>query len=86
MDKGNAQTPETVYVATGSDLWSSVLLNRTVLGDPDLAGGFAQALYDVWIPACLIGAEQEAPCVTSFMMHRTLPLDDDDVTGKILFF
>ena len=44
------------------------------------AGGVADTLMKNWFQKCAVGEI----CNLSYMMHRTLPLDDSAVTGARL--
>jgi hypothetical protein len=78
--KTQNQEPESVYTKSGSDVWASVLLNKTMMENG--AADFAQTLWSLWIPRCLIDQDYSKPCTYSFLCHRTLPLDDNEVTGN----
>ena len=49
FDKTQNQSPETVAVAESSDPWTSVLLNQTILENPD---DFIASIGKMWIPRC----------------------------------
>ena len=75
FDKTQDQAHETVYVADRAGVWTSVLLNSTTMLEN--AEGVAGALMKNWFQKCFEGEI----CNLSYMMHRTLPIDDSEVTG-----
>ena len=77
FDKTQNQGPETTYVSGQYPVWTSVLVNRTILENSE---DFVKSIWSMWVPRCInMGAYNET-CTTTFQMHFTLPLNDDEVT------
>ena len=82
FDKTQNQGPETVAAAESSEPWTSVLLNQTILENPD---DFVASIGKMWIPRCYSTApDYSTPCTLGYMMHLTLPRHDDEVSGLLL--
>merc|ERR1712008_372790 len=78
FDKTQNQSPETVAAAESSDPWTSVLLNQTILENPD---DFIASIGKMWIPRCYsTGTDYSTPCTLGYLMHLTLPRHDDEVS------
>ena len=80
FEKTQTQVPETINPIGPSSVWSSVLLNKTVMSEK--AEEFAETIIDMWIPRCF--QETSNICNTMYQMHLTLPRFDDDYTGKYI--
>ncbi len=79
FEKTQSQVPETIYAAEPGTPWTSVLLNQTILENPD---DFAESIVKMWIPRCYsTEPDYTTPCTLGYMMHLTLPRHDDDTTG-----
>ena len=84
FDKTQNQSPETVAAAESgsSATWTSVLLNQTILENPD---DFVASIVKMWIPRCYsTGTDYTTPCTLGYLMHLTLPRHDDEVSGLLL--
>ncbi len=75
-DKTLVQDPESI-LTTQNEVWTSVMWNRTLLGDETLRSELASTLYDHYLPNCFKGE----PCAAYYLIHRTLPTNDDDISG-----
>lgn len=73
FDKTGHQGPETVHVGAASSVISSVFLNESILVDPLVS----KTLVDLWLPSCYRQNNPADPCVESYLIHQTLPIDDD---------
>ena len=80
FDKTQNQSPETVAVAESSAPWTSVLLNQTILENPD---DFVASIGKMWIPRCYMTTDYTTPCTLGYLMHLTLPRYDDEVSGLL---
>lgn len=80
FDKIRGQTPESIYVKNPSGVWTSVLLNNTVLSEQ--AESFLDTAIQLSFPRCI--NDFSAPCNTLYQMHLTLPRNDDGNTGTFI--
>ena len=76
FEKTQKQSPETTYVASPFPVWTSVLLNRTILENPD---ELISTMWSLWVPKCINFGALNETCNLSYQMHFTLPKDDDDI-------
>ena len=76
FEKTLTQAPETTYVSSQFPVWTSVLLNRTILENPD---ELISTMFSLWVPRCMNFGAYNGTCNLSYQMHFTLPKDDDDV-------
>lgn len=79
FDKTQNQLPESVYASGPNGIWTSVLLNSTVLTQN--AEKLIDTLGKNWLGRCL--ENENMPCVATYMFHLTWPKDDNDITGKM---
>ena len=77
--KTQIQVQEPVYVDGTYPIWTSVLLNKTVLNDQGKE--ITESLLKNFIVPCLYGDRN--PCLSSYQMHLTWPRDDDEVVGEL---
>ena len=80
FEKTQYQAHETISAGEPSSPWTSVLLNQTILENPE---DFAKSLLKMWVPRCNDGNDYTTPCTLGFMMHLTLPRHDDDIAGTL---
>ena len=82
FEKTQSQAPETIYATGPTPVWSSVLLNKTVISEQ--AEDFADTIIEMWIPRCLQGTSNI--CNLLYQMHLTLPRFHNDYTGTLYLF
>ena len=84
FEKTQSQVPESIYAAEPGTPWTSVLLNQTILDNPD---DFSKSIVKMWIPRCYsTKPDFTTPCTLGYMMHLTLPRHDDNNTGTIMYY